>query len=203
MKKNKSLDNIIIDLKERAKELSCLYEIQELLSNINVEVEDICLRMVKAIPPGWQFPEICVVKIKYRDSEFKSENFQETKWVQKNDIILQNEIVGSINVYYTEERPILDEGPFLKEERKLIHTISEQFGFFLLHKRLRNVFAEQKESLDDRKSDWSVILDLLKRTDPKLLIRISRKMLNFLCWSGIKKAEQLLQRVNQINTNSG
>ncbi|MFC1785460.1 hypothetical protein ACFL0J_07540, partial [Candidatus Neomarinimicrobiota bacterium] len=67
----KSLDNIITDLKERAKELSCLYEIQELLSDINVEVEDICRGMVKAIPGGWQFPEICVVKIIYRNSEYK------------------------------------------------------------------------------------------------------------------------------------
>lgn len=203
MEKNKSVDKIIIDLKERAKELSCLYEIQELLSDINVDVKDICLAMVKIIPPGWQFPEICVVKIKYRDSEYKSENFIETEWVQKSNIILQDEIVGSIAVYYIEERPILNEGPFLKEERKLIKTISGQFGLYILHKRLRNVFAEQKESLDDRKSDWSVIIDLLKRTDPKLLIRISRKMLNFLCWSGIKKAEQLLKRVNPIYTKDG
>ena len=143
MKKNKSLDNIIIDLKERAKELSCLYEIQELLGDINREVEGICRGMIHAIPPGWQFPEICVVKIVFRDLEFKSENFQATKWVQKNEIILQDERVGSINVYYTEERPIIDEGPFLKEERKLIKTISEQFGLFLLHKRLRHVFAEE------------------------------------------------------------
>jgi len=203
MKKNKSIDNIIVDLKERAKELSCLYEIQELLSDINVEVEDMCNGMVLAIPPGWQFPEICVVKIKYRDLEFKSKNFQETEWVQKSDIFLQNEVVGSINVYYTEERPTLDHGPFLKEERKLIKTISGQFGLFLLHKRLRNVFADQKEPLDERKSEWGVILDLLKRTDPKLLIRISRKMLNFLCWSGINKAEQLLERVNPIYAKDG
>jgi len=199
----KKIDNLLIDLKERAKELSCLYEIQELFSDINVDVEEICIGMIKAIPPGWQFPEICVVKIIYRDSEYESENFQETNWVQKSDIILQDEIIGSINVYYTEERPELDQGPFLKEERKLIKSISEQFGLFLLHKRLRNVFAEQKESLDDKKSEWNVILDLLKRTDPKLLIRISRKMLNFLCWSGIKKAEQLLQRINPIYSKDG
>lgn len=203
MKKNKSLDNIISDLKERAKELSCLYEIQELLSNIEVSIEDTCVGIVKAIPPGWQFPEICVVKINYRDAEFKSDNFRETKWVQRSDIILQEEIVGSINVFYTEERPLLDQGPFLKEERKLIKTIAEQFGLFLLHKRLKVVFTDQKEPIDVNKREWDVILDLLKRTDPKLLNRISRKMLNFLCWSGIKKAEQLLDRVNPIYSKNG
>ncbi|MFC1536011.1 PEP/pyruvate-binding domain-containing protein [Candidatus Neomarinimicrobiota bacterium] len=203
MKNNKSIDKIVIDLKERAKELSCLYEIQEIFRNLDASVEETCMGMVKAIPPGWQFPEICVVRINYHELEFKSENFKETKWTQSCDIILQDEIVGSINVFYTEERTQLDQGPFLKEERKLINTIAGQFGLFLLHKRLRNVFAEQKEPLDDRKSEWGVILDLLKRTDPKLLIRISRKMLNFLCWSGIKKAEQLLQNVNPVYSNDG
>jgi len=203
MKNTKSANKIIIDLKERAKELSCLYEIQELFSNIDASVEDTCMGMVEAVPPGWQFPEICVVRINYNDLEFKSENFQETKWVQSNNIILQEEIVGRISVYYTEERPPLDQGPFLKEEKKLIKTIAEQFGLFLLHKRLRNVFAEKEITQKDRKSEWGVILDLLKRTDPKLLIRISRKMLNFLCWSGIKKAEQLLQQVNPIYQKDG
>ncbi len=203
MNKNKSLDNIIVDLKERAKELSCLYEIQELLSNINAEADEICREMVKVIPAGWQFPEICVVKIKYRGSEYLSENFKETNWYQKSDIVLQDEIVGSINVYYTEERPKLDQGPFLKEERKLINTIAGQFGLFLLHKRLKNVFAKKKQAVSPRKSEWGIILDLLKRTDPKLLIRISRKMLNFLCWSGIKKAEELLQRVNPNYSKNG
>ena len=71
MKNNKSIDKIVIDLKERAKELSCLYEIQELFSNIDASVEETCMGMVKAIPPGWQFPKICVVRINYHDLEFK------------------------------------------------------------------------------------------------------------------------------------
>ena len=128
MKKNKSVDNIIIDLKERAKELSCLYEVQELLSDITTVVDEICIGLVNAIPQGWQFPEICVVKIIFRDSEHKSNNFISTDWVLKNDIILQDEIVGNINVYYTKERPVLDEGPFLKEERKLLKTISSRMA---------------------------------------------------------------------------
>ena len=41
MKNNKSIDNIVIDLKERAKELSCLYAIQELFRNID-GMSEIC-----------------------------------------------------------------------------------------------------------------------------------------------------------------
>jgi signal transduction histidine kinase len=35
---------------------------------------------------------------------------------------------GTIEVYYTEEKPDCDEGPFLKEERNLIYVIAERLG---------------------------------------------------------------------------
>ena len=36
--------------------------------------------------------------------------------------------VGTVVVYYLEERPERDEGPFLKEERNLINIIAERLG---------------------------------------------------------------------------
>jgi len=201
MDSNKSLDNIIVDLKERAKELSCLYSIQEIFRDMDSEISDICQKVVENIPPGWQYPESCAAKINFRGNEYKSMNFKDTKWFQKSDISIQDEPVGFISVYYLESFPTLHEGPFLKEERKLINTIAEQFGLYLLHKRLQNVFEDK--DVETEKSEWGVILELLKRTDPKLLIRISRKMLNFLCWSGIQAAEDLLQKVNPIYVKDG
>jgi hypothetical protein len=106
--------------------------------------------------------------------------------------------VGNISVCYIEERPASDEGPFLKEERKLINTIAEQFGFYILHLQLRQVFQERLKSEEERKGDWWVILDLLKRTDTGLLARISSKMVNFLYWNGVKEAEQLLRLFGPI-----
>lgn len=201
MANNKSVDNIIVDLKERAKELSCLYSIQEIFRDLDSETSDICQKVVEIIPPGWQYPEACAAKINFRGNEYKSTKFKETEWNLKSDIFIQDELVGFIGVYYLENFPALHEGPFLKEERKLINTIAEQFGLFLLHKRLQNVFEDKV--IENEKSEWSVILELLKRTDPKLLIRISRKMLNFLCWSGIQDAEELLQKVNPIYVKDG
>ncbi len=50
--KNKPLEKIIDDLKERAKELNCLYEVQEILNNFDASIEDICDGIIKAIPTG-------------------------------------------------------------------------------------------------------------------------------------------------------
>jgi len=202
MKKNTKHLGIIIDnLKERAEELNCLYKVQELLNKPETTVKEICEGLIKVIPPGWQYSEICRVKIIYENSTYQSNDFKETKWVQNADIIIHDEARGIISIYYMEKRPPAGEGPFLKEERKLINTIAEQVGLHILYQELKEVFHEQKKSKEQDKSDWWTILDLLKKTDTKLLIRISRKMLNFLCWSGIKEAEQLLEQFSPTYTN--
>lgn len=191
---SESLDQLIYELKERAKELNCLYEVQELLSKPEITINEICNGIVKAIPPGWQFPDVCQAKITLSGSTYQSPDFQDTPWVQSADIVVQDKVVGRINVYYTEERPESDEGPFLKEERKLIETIAEQFGNYILHQQLKEVFEEQQKSGNERKTEWWAIFNLLKRTDPNLLMRISRKMIDYLGWSGVQEAERLLMK---------
>ncbi len=192
MRESKSLEKIIVDLKERAKELNCLYEVQEILHKPGTTIDEICISIIKAIPPGWQYPDICQAKIIFRGSEYTTSGFQESKWAQCTPIKIQDEEAGKICVIYTEERPKLDEGPFLKEERKLIDTIASQFGLHVLHCQLKKIFEEKKYLSKRKMNEWEVIVDLLKRTDPKLLIRISRKMVNYLYWNGIKEAEELL-----------
>jgi predicted nucleotidyltransferase len=184
------LDILIYELKERAKELNCLYEVQELINEPGATKDEICEGIIRAIPPGWQYPDICRAEITFGSSIYQSPDFSETPWVQRADVNVQDETIGGISVYYLEERPAEDEGPFLKEERKLIDTIAEQFGFYVLHQRLKEVFEEEKER--ERKAEWWVIIELLKRTDPNLLVRISRKMISYLMWNGIKEAEELL-----------
>jgi hypothetical protein len=189
----KPIDRLLHDLRERAKELNCLYEVQELLSAPNITTDGICRGIIKVLPPGWQYPDVCQAEIIYGGKTYQTERFRESPWVQSAEVIVQDEMVGKISVYYTEERPPSDEGPFLKEERKLINTIAEQFGFYILHQKLRQVFQEQQWGEEERRSEWRVILDLLKRTDPALLMRISRKMINYLGWNGVSEAEQLLE----------
>jgi pyruvate,water dikinase len=188
-----ALGRLLHDLRERAKELNCLYEVQELLNRPNATIDDICQGIIQVIPPGWQYPDVCQAEVAYARRCYRSDGFKESDWQQSADIVVQDETVGMISVYYTEERPPSDEGPFLKEERKLINTIAEQLGFYILHEQLKSVFREQMQVEDARKSDWTVLLDLLRRTDPDLLMRITRKMINYLSWSGYKDAEKLLE----------
>ena len=203
------LDDIIHQLRERAKELNCLYAVQELLSTPQISLDDLCQGIVAALPPGWQFPEVCGAQIiLYEGKTYQTPLFKETPWIQSADFRVLDQVVGKISVCYIEECPVCDEGPFLQgdnsacdagpfliEERKLIDTIAEQIGFYLLHRQLHQVFRE-RQAEPGSKSEWEVIIDLLKRTDSELLKRLTSRMVNHLYWSGVKEAEQLLTLFN-------
>jgi len=193
IKDNKPVNKIIDELKERAKELNCLYEIKEILNDFEASIDEICYRIIKVLPPGWQYPDVCQASITLKESSYKDDEFIETPWVQCANIVVRDEVVGKVCVTYLEERPVADEGPFLKEERKLLNTIADQFGLYMLHKQLKVIFEGQKQYEKEQKSDWWIILDLLKRTDTNLLIRISRRMVNYLFWNGIGEAGELME----------
>ncbi len=192
----KPVDRLLHDLRERAKELNCLYEVQEILGAPGITIEEICRRVIQALPPGWQYPDVCQAEIVYNGQAYRSPGFRESPWLQSAPIIVQDQPVGRVTVFYTEERPASDEGPFLKEERRLIDTIAEQLGFYVLHDQLKQVFHERLEAEGGRRAEWAVILDLLKRTDPELLTRITRKMVNYLGWSGIAEIDSVLARTS-------
>ncbi|MGD8780182.1 MAG: PEP/pyruvate-binding domain-containing protein [Ignavibacteria bacterium] len=44
-----------------------------------------------------------------------------------------------------------------------------------------------------KRSEWRIILDMIRKTDPALFTSITRKLLYLVCWKGIKKAEELLK----------
>lgn len=196
----KQLDKLIASLQERAKELNCLYLIDDILKDLDEPLDSVFPRIIQAIPPGWQYPDVCQARITFEDHEYRSPDFKETPWVQSADITVDNTIVGAIKIYYTEEMPAEDDGPFLKEEAKLINTIAERIGDRIQHRLIRQVARElETTSRDARAKDqeeWPIILKMLRLTDQNLYQNIARKMLNYLCWSGIHEAEEYIQSLS-------
>jgi hypothetical protein len=191
--------DLLYALKERAKELSCLYRVDEIVSR-EADPEDVMLgNLVEVIPPGWQYPEICVAGIRLGDRSCGMLESSQPSWTMRSEITVRGEPVGEIAVSYTDARPEIDEGPFLREERKLLDTIAERIGQYVLHKRLHAAFRSYDKALQSitsgERREWGVILNFLRRTDPGLLARITRKMINHLAWSHAAEADDLLRGV--------
>ncbi len=188
--------DILRSLQERAKELNCLYHVEEITNAADLTLEEVFRGVIDVIPLGWQYPDVCTARITFEGTSYEFGDFSETPWVQKAPIRVYGEPVGSVEVAYVEQMPHADEGPFLKEERKLLVSLADRIGSCITHRKLLDAMKSMRETeqpLSRGKREWLAILDLLRRTDQGLLMRVARKMINHLCWSGVKDAEQLLQ----------
>jgi two-component sensor histidine kinase/CheY-like chemotaxis protein/ligand-binding sensor protein len=130
-----ALQKRTFDLGERIKEISCLYEIDEIGRKERLTVEEVLEKAVRIIPPGWQYPEITGSCITFENRKYKTKNFKKTKWMQRVDIIVNAKKAGLVEVCYLKEKPEDYEGPFLKEERNLIDAVVKRLAQTIEHKR--------------------------------------------------------------------
>lgn len=199
-KQNSADDDLLYFLKERAKELDCIYQVDELLGNQRLSWPEIFEEIVRVLPSGWQFPEFCQARIIYENQSYHTPGFFPSPLSLCSSIEVNEREVGRIEVVYTQEVPKGEEGYFLEKERKLIRTIADRIGQSILHRKMKQVMLEWNETrnTEDRGSnnEWMVIVDLLLRTDPDLLLHVCKKMINHLYWSGIKEAQDLLRELS-------
>jgi len=189
---DKPIDRILHDLQERAKELNCLYRVDELLGREDAPVDEVLGEVVRTLPAGWQFPDVCVARIVLGQRVYEPPGFQPSSHRMAQVLEAQGDVVGEVEVYYTEAMPRADEGPFLAEERKLLDAIAERLGHFISRRRLQRALATD-ETAGSAIPEWWVVLDFLRQTDRALLGRLGRKMINHLCWNGVAEAEALLR----------
>jgi len=163
-----SQHKLIKDLGERCKELKLLYNVAELSVDKAKNLDDILQETVNLIPPAWNYPDITCARITYKDTEYRTNNFATTDWGQTAHIEVGGKDVGQIEIYYLEERPEVDEEPFLKAERNLIHSLSHMLSQFI--SRLES--SRQKEHLNSAlKSIRNVNQLLVKEKDRDKLIK--------------------------------
>ncbi|MBU3915467.1 LuxR C-terminal-related transcriptional regulator, partial [bacterium] len=115
-------------LRERIKELNCLYGVAELIEESEDDMPTAMQGITNLLPDSWQYPEITTARIVLKDVEYNTPIFKTSPWRQTAEIFESDEKIGFIEVYYVEEMPPIDEGPFLKDERLLINAIAIRIG---------------------------------------------------------------------------
>ena len=115
-------------LRERIKELNCLYGVSQLAERHFNSLDDLLEELVNFLPHSWQYPDITCARIVFKDNTYRSEGFKVTEWRQSSRIYVYSEPVGEVAIFYLEECPPADEGPFLAEERALLDALADQVG---------------------------------------------------------------------------
>jgi len=107
------------ELRERIKELDCLYKISNVLCRPISTVDDICNGVLESLKCGFQYPNDVSAKIIFQGKEYSSKNFKNTEWKISYDTkIYENSL--SVEIYY------LKPHNFLEEENTLLKDIVQQ-----------------------------------------------------------------------------
>jgi CRP-like cAMP-binding protein len=149
-KESEKITNLLESLTERRKELNCIYQVNDILRDYNVDLEKVFHELIKIIPEAWRYSDICRVCIIYEERNYETAPFKRTKLKQSSSIMVEDVLVGEIQVYYT--KPVTNEkGIFLPDEQKLLNTIAEKLSGFILLKRLKEAFNKQQSDADTGK----------------------------------------------------
>lgn len=167
--RHKELLGLIAEHIERKKELAAINRTTEILQQ-GLSLEESLQQICNALPYGWQYPEHTAVRIVFDHEEFSSENFRETRWVQKQDFVSYGNKRGTIEVYYLKKFKTRHEGPFLQEERQLLNNIATLLSGLVVQKGVQKLFAENRERIKELTAinQTTQILETAKNRDEAL-----------------------------------
>jgi signal transduction histidine kinase len=118
-------------LRERVKELTCLYGIDQVREQQGASLAESLQGIVLLLPPAWLYPDVACARIEHDGTVYATPGFRDGPHRMSADILVRKRPRGVVEVVYTEPRPTLDEGPFLAEERWLIDAVANQVGVMI------------------------------------------------------------------------
>ncbi|MCF8332242.1 MAG: Crp/Fnr family transcriptional regulator [Bacteroidales bacterium] len=135
-KEDRKINKLIDNLNERNKELNCLYKVDDILKDADQPIIDVLYALNAIIPYGFRYPDICAVRIEYGDIIAETDNYINTALKLQIPLWVEDKNEGKITIVYVKAVKS-EKGIFLSQEHKLLTTISEKLGSFILYKRLR------------------------------------------------------------------
>lgn len=135
-------------LRERVKELSCLYGIAKIASSPFLSVESKLEHIILLLPPAWQYPASACARIAIDRQIFKTPGFREGKHRQSCAINIGGTDRGTVEIHYRDEGISSSGGnPFLKEEQSLLDTIAGQIALMVERKETEDATYELQKQL--------------------------------------------------------
>ena len=125
---DEKLEQVTRRLKERVKELKCLYDISSLRASTCFSLDDVLQEVVDFIPAATEYPDFTCARILFDRYEFKTKNFKDTKWKMSQEIKVNNERIGTLEVCYLTGKHEFEKEPFHNEIKNLVSAIAESIA---------------------------------------------------------------------------
>lgn len=134
-------------LMERNKELYCLYEISLLMSDMDLELDDVLERVVGMLPSAFRNPAWTGVRLQFDRQVWKTPDYVETEAVLKEPLVVNREKRGSLTVSVDNGFSSDAETEFSEGERGLFATVVQQVAIVIAKKETRQAKLELERQL--------------------------------------------------------
>ncbi len=142
-------------LYERAKELECIYQVEEILKKTQQPFPEQMKELTELIPQGFMLPTACRIKITIGTDAYFTEDFARAKVLHRSPLMAGYVCVGEITMGYIQAL-LPNNCELLINEVKLLDTIANRISIFALDKQ-RTLFSqwiqEQSPKLGDVSDD--------------------------------------------------
>lgn len=132
------------ELEQRVKELRCLYWISELIEREG-SIEIILQGLVELFPMAFQYPAITKVRIDIGDRAYGHLESGEVSAGLQEEIRVGDRPYGSVRVYYRQECPEVEEGPFFHEEKELVGVLASRLGRLIAHRKGESALQQERD----------------------------------------------------------
>ena len=121
-KMSKLTDNLI----QKVRQLDCVFDMQQVLSEPGQTEDRILQRALKIIPRGLRYEKDMRVEIVYGRKRFASNGFKETQWLYKVPLKDKDGNIGHIAVSYVGSGPQRHYQPFRIGEKALLKNLADK-----------------------------------------------------------------------------
>ncbi|HET9054048.1 MAG TPA: ATP-binding protein [Cyclobacteriaceae bacterium] len=134
-------DAIQVQLRERVKELKCLYALSRIAVGARPDVPALFAEVAAIVQAAMQHSKLARVRMVMAAEEFSSPQFKKTKPRMRAPFVVDNTHAGTIEVGYLTSRG--KSAAFLPEERKLLQAVARELAFIIK----RSFVEEEKQKL--------------------------------------------------------
>ncbi|MGC8926779.1 MAG: sensor histidine kinase [Myxococcota bacterium] len=139
-------------LRERMKELSCLYNINKIIQHKEFSFDDVIQNITDILPTAFLIPQYASARIFINSQEYKSKNFNESKISIKKPIKIWGEERGYIEICYSfKKKPETTDFIFLKEEFTFLEAVALEISKYIEQQQLEE--DKEKISIQLRHAD--------------------------------------------------
>ncbi len=136
-----------VDLRERVKELSCLYNVARLAARADIGIDGVFNGIAECLPPALLYPEKACARIVYDGRSYSTSGFRRGKHRQQVPIDINGVRRGHIEVTYPDEELKSDSNPFLDEEQNLLETLAQEVAALIMKREAQRDKLRLEEQL--------------------------------------------------------